>query len=71
VSVLKERLIERGKTSGRADDKIEFFGTRMKNHTTKAQPILDYFKNRGIMSIVDTNKSIQETIDEILSIVNQ
>lgn len=69
VSILQKRMIERSKTSGRADDKIEFFPIRIKNYEEKAQPIIDYFTDLKKLTKFDTSDSINLVYDRIKTLI--
>lgn len=45
--VMEKRLIERGKTSGRADDNVETIKKRFDTFMNETQPIVDYYENLG------------------------
>lgn len=45
--VMLERLLERGKTSGRADDNIESIKKRFRTFVETSMPVVDYFDKQG------------------------
>lgn len=45
--VMLERLLERGKTSGRADDNIESIKKRFRVFVDTSMPVVDYFDKQG------------------------
>ena len=45
--VMQERLINRGKTSGRADDNAESIKKRFKTFVETSMPVVDYFEKEG------------------------
>ena len=45
--LLIERMLERGKTSGRADDNIDSIKHRFVEYKEKTAPVLDYYKKQG------------------------
>ncbi|KAL2916083.1 hypothetical protein HK105_204507 [Polyrhizophydium stewartii] len=47
LKVLEERLIERGKTSGRADDNIETIRKRFNTFAEQSMPVIEYYKKKG------------------------
>lgn len=70
--VLIERMLERGKTSGRADDNIESIHYRFVEYDSKTKPVLDFYQSRnclhpinGVGSIDEIFENICETIDSI------
>jgi len=46
-SVMQERLLDRGKTSGRADDNEESIKKRFKVFIETSMPVVDYFDRQG------------------------
>ena len=70
--VLIERMLERGKTSGRADDNIESIHYRFVEYDSKTKPVLDFYQHRnclhpinGVGTIEEIFENICETIDSI------
>lgn len=45
--ILIARMLERGKTSGRADDNIDSIKHRFVEYKEKTAPVLSYYENRG------------------------
>ena len=50
---LVERLIKRGKDSGRSDDKIDIIRKRQKIYWEETAPLLGFYKDRGILITVN------------------
>lgn len=57
---LVKRLLERAKIEGRADDNEETIKNRLKNYNDKTFPLLDYYKQTGLLAEVDGLGSIEE-----------
>jgi adenylate kinase len=67
--VLVQRLLERGKTSGRADDQDEEkIRNRYQEYNEKTAPLMDYYKAQHKFYAVDGIGSIEE-VTERLSLV--
>jgi len=67
--ILVQRLLERGKTSGRPDDQDEtLIRNRYEEYNNKTAPLAEYYKNQGKFYEVDGIGSIQE-VTERLSLV--
>lgn len=64
-----KRLLIRGKTSGRKDDKEEVIRKRLVEYDVKTRPVLDFYKERGIYIPLDGQKSIAQVSQEIDQIV--
>ncbi|KAI8922607.1 adenylate kinase-domain-containing protein [Entophlyctis helioformis] len=47
LEVLESRLLERGKTSGRADDNLETIRKRFITFNDQSLPVVDYYKKKG------------------------
>ncbi|GMH51027.1 hypothetical protein TL16_g10037 [Triparma laevis f. inornata] len=52
--VLQERLLDRGKTSGRSDDNIASIKKRFKTFHTQSEPVINEFKRMGKVRIVNS-----------------
>jgi adenylate kinase len=68
------RLLNRGKTSGRADDNEVVIRNRLKEYNDKTLPVLQFYKDKGVYfglkgdeSIEEVNKNIQKIIKGELS----
>lgn len=67
--ILVQRLLERGKTSGRPDDQDEEkIRNRYQEYNEKTAPLMDYYKEQNKFYAVDGIGSIQE-VTERLSVV--
>jgi len=59
--VMLQRLLERGKTSGRADDNEESIKKRFKTFLDTSLPVVEYYKDKGkVVEVVGT-----KTVDEV------
>lgn len=71
--ILVARLLERGKTSGRADDQDEnLIRNRYQEYNEKTAPLMDFYKGQnkfhavnGIGSITDITQRLSEVIDHL------
>jgi UMP-CMP kinase len=68
---MEERLITRGKTSGRADDNIETIKKRFATFQESTKPIVDYFASVGKLRRVSAGGSVDEIFSEISKLFNQ
>lgn len=64
-----QRLLERGKTSGRLDDNEEVIRNRLKEYHDKTLPVLQFFKDKGIYYSIDGLKSIDLVNEQICNIL--
>ncbi len=64
--VLVKRLLERGETSGRADDSNEeIIRGRMDNYWEITDPVTAYYQNQGKYFEVDGNRTIPEVFEDM------
>ncbi|SNX86264.1 related to URA6 - uridine-monophosphate kinase [Melanopsichium pennsylvanicum] len=63
--VMLQRLLERGKTSGRADDNIESIKKRFQTFVETSMPVVDYYRKQDRVVEVDSIKSVDEVYAEI------
>jgi adenylate kinase len=62
---LVERLLERARTEGRSDDNEATIRTRMKVYRDQTAPLIDYYRQRGILVEIDGLGSIEEIAKRI------
>lgn len=68
-NILVQRLLERGKTSGRPDDQDEEkIRNRYQEYNEKTAPLMEYYKNQGKFHLVNGIGSILE-VNERLNFV--
>ena len=63
--VMEGRLLERGKTSGRADDNIESIKKRFKTYVESTQPIIEAYDTVGRMKRVVSDKPVEDVFSEV------
>ncbi len=64
-----DRLLKRGKTSGRSDDNETVIRNRLKEYQEKTRPVLDFFRGRGIVFDIDATRSIEEVRQQVDQVV--
>jgi adenylate kinase len=64
--LLVDRLLQRGRT----DDKAETIEERFRQYQRLTQPLLDYYRRRGILRSVDGNGSTEEVFSQIVQAVD-
>ncbi|MDL2289907.1 adenylate kinase [Paludibacteraceae bacterium OttesenSCG-928-F17] len=62
---LIERLVKRGKTSGRSDDNIDTIKERLDVYHEKTKPLNDYYKEQKKYTVVDGTGDIDEIFERI------
>lgn len=63
--LLKERMIERGKTSGRSDDNLEVIENRFVEYEKKTKPVIDFYQRKKIYHHVDGVGTIDEIFERL------
>ncbi len=64
---LVRRLLERGRRSGRSDDNEDTVRNRLKIFGESTRPLLEFYRERGILLEVDGTGEVQEVTGRILS----
>jgi len=64
-----DRLLKRGKTSGRSDDNETVIRNRLKEYNEKTLPVLQFYKDKGIYFEVDGSAGIDEVTNSITRLV--
>lgn len=69
--VLVQRLLERGKTSGRADDQdVEKIRNRYQEYNEKTAPLMDYYKEQDKFHAVNGIGTIEEITQRLEAVIN-
>ncbi len=66
---LIDRLLKRGITSGRSDDKYETIQKRIQVYHAKTAPVLDFYKNEGLAAEIKGTGSLQEIFNRITAAI--
>ncbi len=66
-----ERLLKRGKTSGRSDDNETVIRNRLKEYNEKTLPVLQFYEDKGVHFEVDATESIEEVSESVAKVVRQ
>ncbi|MDI1493354.1 MAG: bifunctional uridylate/adenylate kinase [Ramalina farinacea] len=64
-NVMSERLLERGKTSGRSDDNAESIKRRFRTFVETSMPVVDHFEKEGKVVKVMATKSPDEVYEDV------
>lgn len=62
---LLERLLKRAEIEGRADDNEAAIRERMREYDAKTRPLLDYYRQRGVLREVDGVGTVDEVAERI------
>ncbi len=68
--LLIERLLNRGKTSGRADDNLETIQKRLDVYNTSTLPVIEFYRQSGRYQEADNNSSVDECFAQVKRIID-
>jgi len=57
--VMLQRLLERGKTSGREDDNVEIIKKRFRTYESDTMPVINHYKSLGKLAEVDSTGTVE------------
>ena len=63
---LIRRILARAEIEGRADDNAETVQNRLRVFDDATSPLVDYYRNRGLLRIIDANQDADAVTDDIL-----
>jgi len=66
-----ERLLERGKTSGRADDNEESIRKRFRTFEETSMPVVEYYRKDNKVVEVDSMKPVEQVTEDIRKAVRE
>lgn len=64
--LLVERIAGRAREEGRADDTPESVRTRLKVYEEQTAPVVDYYRQRGLLSVVDGVGGVDDVFSRIV-----
>lgn len=69
-SVLIERLLDRARKEGRADDTEPVIKQRLETYHAQTRPLIDYYRKEGILSEVGGEGTLEEITNRITSVLD-
>jgi adenylate kinase len=66
---LVRRILARAATEGRSDDNPETVANRLQVFDEATRPLVDYYRERGLLHIVDANQGEDEVTSAILAVL--
>jgi adenylate kinase len=66
---LVQRILARAKSEGRSDDTAEVIHNRLEVFDDATHPLVDYYRSRGLLHVIDANLSEEEVTAQILAAV--
>lgn len=67
--VVVSRLLERAEIEGRADDNAETIRVRMQVYAEQTAPLLDYYRQRGLLSVINGEQPIDCVFEDLRKVV--
>ncbi|KAI3618436.1 hypothetical protein CBS9595_002799 [Malassezia furfur] len=68
--VMLKRLLQRGETSGRADDNIDSIKKRFRTFVETSMPVVDCLRKRDVVAEVDATKPVDDVYEHICQAMN-
>lgn len=69
--MLIDRMLSRGKISGRSDDNLETIEQRLEVYQLQTAPIAEYYNKQGVLRSVEATGSIEEITERIFRVINE
>ncbi len=67
---LTNRILERGKTSGREDDQsVDIINKRIKQFKEETLPLVDFYEKKSILVTIDAEQTVDEVFNDINNII--
>jgi adenylate kinase len=66
---LVRRIMERAQIEGRTDDTEEVVHNRLEIFEDATRPLIDYYRSRGLLHVIDANRSEEEVTERILAAI--
>ena len=66
---LVQRLLKRAQAEGRADDTEPVIRQRLETYENQTRPLVDYYRNEGLLREIDGTGTMQEITSRILKVV--
>jgi adenylate kinase len=65
-AVLEERLVQRGKTSGRADDNVESIRKRFATFVSQSAPVIDFYAKLGLVRLINSERTVDAVFADVV-----
>ena len=70
--VVIKRILERGKTSGREDDKdITVINRRLNEFKSSTQPLFNYYKDKNNLIVINAENGIEEVYTDFINLIKE
>ena len=67
--VMKERLLKRAETSGRADDNEETIAKRLVTFDNETKPVLSYYEKEGKLHKINAQRGVDEIYTDVRTVL--
>jgi len=71
TDMLVDRIAGRAKAEGRADDSPESVRTRLQVYTDQTAPVIDFYRNKGVLTMVDGVGSLDDVFARIVTALGE
>jgi len=71
LEVPDEEVIKRMKLRKRDDDKDELIAKRLEYYHDETEPIVEFYRPRGIVHIINANRDVQEIFNELVKLIEK
>lgn len=69
--VLEERLLKRGKSSGRVDDNVESIRKRFKTFIDTTLPVIEHYRKYGIVRVINSNDDPSTVFEKSCRVIEE
>jgi adenylate kinase len=69
VAVPEDELVRRTLSRGRADDQEEVIRERLRVYREKTEPLIGYYRERGLLREIDGNLSVEEVTSRMYGVL--
>lgn len=70
-SVMLERILQRGKSSGRTDDNVESLKKRFKTFHDTSMPVVEYFDKQGKVVKIDSDRDVDLVEKDVVAALSK
>lgn len=71
VDVEQDELVRRAVARGREDDKEDVVRERLRVYREKTEPLIGYYRHRGLLRVIDGSRPIAEVTARMLDLVGE
>jgi len=68
---LINRLLKRGKDSGRSDDNLEVIQNRLEVYHNQTEPLIEYYKKKGKLFRIKGNGIAEDVFEQIVEVMDR